>query len=436
MKFGGSSLANGVQIKKVVDIVRDRGGPGAVVVCSAHKGMTDALLTAAAEAVQSRISLSPVDRQRAVCRELEMPEEELLPFFQELENLLRGIALLRESSPRVMDYVQSFGERMSVRAVAHALRRAGVKARAHDAFDLGFVTDERHGQARPLPGQDAEMKAAFAALPTDVIPVVTGFVGRTRSGEVTTVGRNGSDFSASVLAAALDAEECQIWTDTDGVMTADPGLCSDARSIAAMSFAEASELALYGGRVLHPSTLLPAVRKNIPVRVLNTNKPEHPGTVITEDAPGEGPITSIAYKEGSTVITVASTTMLGQPGFLAKIFDVLGRSEVDIDMISTSEVTVSMTTRQSIEGLPVQEELQSFGKVTVERGRTLICIVGRQIRSEPGIAARVFAALGDAGVNVEMISHGANNINLSIMVRDGEVPRAIPALHAAFFPAA
>lgn len=434
MKFGGSSLANGAQIEKVVEIVRERGGPGVVVVCSAHKGITDALLRAASDAVGGRIELAPIQRQREIIGELEMPETELRPLFDELEKVLRGIALLRESSPRVMDYVQSFGERMSVRAVAHALRRAGLKAEAQDAFDIGFITDDRHGHARPLPGQESEMQAAFGRLPKDLVPVVTGFIGRTTAGEITTVGRNGSDFSASVIAAALDADECQIWTDTNGVMTADPGLCPDAQSIPSMSFAEASELALYGGRVLHPSTLLPAIKKQIPVRVLNTNHPDHPGTVITEDAPTRSPITSIAYKEGATVITVASTTMLGQPGFLAKIFDVLGRSRVDIDMISTSEVTVSMTTRQSIAGLPVEEELQSFGKVTIERGRTLICIVGRKLRSEPGIAARVFAALRDAGVNVEMISHGANNINLSLMVRDGEVPRAVPALHQALFP--
>jgi aspartate kinase len=437
MKFGGSSLANETQLRKVADIVAGRRARRPVVICSAHKGMTDALLHAAQEAAEGRVEPDPViERQRSITRAVGMPESELEPMIDEIRDTLRGIGLLREVSPRVRDFILSFGERMSVRTMAHVLRETAVPAQAFDAPDLGFVTDAHHGTARPLPDTPRSIREAFGrCVPDDVVPVVTGFIGRTAAGDITTVGRNGSDYSATVFASALGAEECEIWTDTDGVMSADPNLVPGARNIPSMSFAEASELARYGGRVLHPSTLLPAVERDIPVRVMNTNRPQHRGTVITRSPDGdpEAAITSIAYKEHQTVLTIESTTMLGQPGFLAQVFDRLGRAGIDIDMISTSEVTVSMTTREALDDPELLRELESFGRVEVARHRSLICVVGRTLRTEPGVASAVFAALAAAGVNVEMISHGANNINLSLMVRDEDVAQAVPALHAAFF---
>ncbi len=339
MKFGGSSVADEKQIHKVLQIVRGRADRTPVVVSSAHKGVTDALLNAGKRAAAGEPDAAPVvDKQRTVLRGCGCDHDILDPFFREIEDLLRGISLVREASRRSLDYLASFGERMSCRVIADYFTRNGVKSEAFDAWDLGFITDEHFGSARPLPGYEVRMTTEFKRrVGNDVVPIVTGFVGKTSSGEITTVGRNGSDFTATCFAAGLAAEECEIWTDTDGVMTADPRLIKDARSIPYMSFAEASELAYYGGRVLHPSTLLPAIKRKIPVRVLNTNRPEHPGTVITEEG-GENPnaVTSIAYKESQAVITIESPQMLGQPGFLAKIFDVLGREKIDIDMISTT----------------------------------------------------------------------------------------------------
>ena len=324
---------------------------------------------------------------------------------------------------------------MSVRTVASFLRKRKIRAEAFDAFDLGFLTDSKFGAARPLPGFSERVREAFRArVAPGTIPVITGFIGKNESGEITTVGRNGTDFTASCFAAALNAEECQIWTDTDGVMTSDPELVKTARSIPTMTVAEASELAHHGGRVLHPSTLLPAIEKQIPVRVLNTNLPEHPGTVITESGGDAiGPVTSIAHKKEQCVITIASTRMLGQPGFLARVFDIFGQAEVDVDVVSTSEVTVSMTCA-SVERLPqVIEQLQRHGHVTVEHNKSLVCIVGRAIKTEPGLAARTFGALSSAGVNVEMISHGANNTNLTLVVDDASVKDAVVALHRTLF---
>jgi aspartate kinase len=438
MKFGGSSLADAHQIHKAFEIVKGRVPRSPFVVCSAHKGVTDMLINAARKAAAGEPDGGPiVERQRTVLRELGSDSSMLDPFFNEIEDLLRGISLVREASARSLDYIQSFGERMSCRAIADYFTRRGLPSRAFDAFDLGFITDSIHGSARPIKDHEKLMKAAVASkVEAGVTAIVTGFIGKTEAGDITTVGRNGSDYSATVFAAGLDAEECEIWTDTDGVMTADPNLIPSARTIPAMSFAEASELAYYGGRVLHPSTLLPAVKKNIPVRVLNTNRPAHPGTVITESGgESEGPVTSIAYKRHQSVVTVESTKMLGQPGFLARIFEVFGRCKIDIDMISTSEITVSMTCDAKAKLDAVRSELDEHGRVVIDREKTIVCIVGKNIKQQRGMRARIFGALADSEVNVEMVSQGANNINISLLIDDKDVPHAVAALHGALFGA-
>lgn len=439
MKFGGSSLASSEQVRKVGRIVKARLAERPVVVCSAHKGITDALIDTAHEAAKGQVDPSGlIERQRRIVTDLGEDPVFLDGFFEELTDLLRGISLVREVSPRILDFVQSFGERMSVRTVAAHLNREGIAARAFDAFDLGFITDAKFNSARPLEGSERRMQEAFRAqVPAGAVAVITGFIGKTASGEITTVGRNGSDFTASCYAAGLGASECQIWTDTDGVMTCDPRVVAEARNIPAMSFAEAGELARYGGRVLHPSTLIPAVKANIPVRVLNTNRPEHPGTVITESGgPTTAPLTAIAYKEKQTVITIESPGMLGQYGFLARVFDVVARYRVDIDMISTSEISVSMTTARPEDLSGLVAALSDHGRVNVANNKALVCVVGRKITAHAGIAAEVFGALAAAGVNAEMISHGANTINLSVVVDDGAVRDAVAALHRALFPAA
>lgn len=436
MKFGGSSVANATQIAKVLEIVKGRASRRPMVVASAHKGMTDLLIGAAKKASSGQMDVRPIrERQVSVCEGLGLDRSMLDGLLDEIEAILRGISLVREASPRVLDLVQSYGERMSVRTIAAAFTARGLAAEAFDAFDLGFITDDRFGGARPVKGHERLMAEAVAGrVKAGVVPIVTGFIGKTKDGEITTVGRNGSDYTATVFAAALGAEECEIWTDTDGVMTADPSVIAKAQSIPRMSFAEASELAQYGGRVLHPSTLLPAVEKNVPVRVLNTNRPDHPGTVITaEGGPATGPITSIAYKERQWVITIENPTMLGQHGFLARVFDILGRMKVDVDMISTSHVSVSMTVPPLADLDDVVSELSAHGRVMVAKDKTIVCIVGRNVKHETGLGARIFGALRDEGVNVEMISHGANNINLSLLIDDAQIDAAVRGLHAEFF---
>jgi aspartate kinase len=434
MKFGGSSVANRVQIEKVLDIVRGRRHRQPVVVCSAHKGITDALIDAARAASVGRYAHEsapdgPIARQSAVAASLGCDESLLAPFYDEISDLLRGISLVRELSPRSLDYISSFGERMSVRCIADFFTRSGLPARAYDVWDLGFITDRAFGQARPLPGWDAQMRAAFARLPPDELPVVTGFVGKSADGDITTVGRNGSDLTCTLIAAALKAEEAQIWSDTDGVLTADPSVVAGARNIPLMHFDEAAELAYFGSRVLHPSTLLPAMEANVPVRVLNTNRPEHPGTVIDDHAATADGMTSIAYKENQIALELRSTRMFGQAGFLAQAFDIIGRHGLVVDVVATSEISISMTVTDGPALERVLPELRTLGECRVLRGKTLLVVVGCSLAMRAGMTAEILGAVTRSGARVEMISYGLQSVNFSLIIDTADIARVVPVLH-------
>lgn len=434
MKFGGSSVANREQIHKVFDIVRSRSDRSPLVVSSAHKGITDALVNAARKTATGQIDLTPIERQKQIAAELGCSEALLEPFYDELNDLLRGISLVKELSPRSLDYVSSFGERMAVRAIADYFTRQGLPARAYDVWDLGFITDSRFGSARPIDGWEQACREAVAALPKGEMAIVTGFVGKNASGEITTVGRNGSDLTASLLGAALAVEEVQIWTDTDGVMTADPSVVREACNIPYMRFDEAAELAYFGSRVLHPSTLLPAMRSEIPVRVLNTNRPEHRGTVI-EKTTVENPnaATSIAYKERQSVLVLRTTRMFGASGFLANVFEILGRRGVDVDVIATSEVSISLTSANRAELAAAAEELGAFGEVEMQHGKTILVVVGQHLPERPGLGAKILHSIAVAGVNVEMVSYGLDSINFTMVINDADIGKAVKALHPMLF---
>lgn len=435
MKFGGSSVANRAQIEKVLGIVAGRASRRPVVVSSAHKGVTDALVSAAKVAAAGTYEPEAViGRQLSIARELGCPDALLEPLFAELRDLLRGVHLVRELSPRSLDYISSFGERMSVRCIADYFTREGTPATAYDVWDLGFITDSKFGHARPTVGFAERARAAYAALPLDCIPVVTGFIGKNERGEITTVGRNGSDLTATLLGAALDAEEVEIWSDTDGVMTADPRIVPTARNIPYMRFDEAAELAYFGSRVLHPSTLLPAMECRIPVRVLNTNRPAHPGTVIQEvTPPNPNPVTSIAYTENQSVLTIGSTRMFGEVGFVGEVFAACARHGVVVDMVTTSEVSISLTAQGNAALGRAAEELRSLGTVSVRTGRTVLVVVGQHLATRAGIAAEILRAVAEQGVNVEMIGYAAGSINLSMVIVDADVARAVDVLHRTLF---
>jgi aspartate kinase len=322
------------------------------------------------------------------------------------------------------------GERLAALLFAAALSARGTPARDVFAGDAGLVTDERFGQASPLP--EAMEYLARGLARRDEIPIVTGFLGRTRDGRVTTLGRGGSDYSAALIGAALRAEGIEIWTDTSGMLSADPRVVPEARPVPRLSFAEACELAYFGAKVLHPKTLLPAMERGIDVRILNTSRPDDPGSLITATTAPESEgwrVRSIASKPGITAITIASTRMLLAHGFLARVFEVFGRHHVVVDLVTTSEVSISVTVDDTSRLRPALAELESIGRVEVREGLAVIAVVGEGAPTQVGLAGHVFTLLGGVGVPVEMISQGASRVNLSFVVAEREASRVVRLLH-------
>lgn len=463
MKFGGTSVEDAAAMLRLAAIVADRRAESPVVVVSALAGATDRLIDLATLALHGENEFAAGalaalrDRHLRVLAELpggrtsSAERAELEAALAGLGELLRGIAAVAELTPRTRDAVVSHGERLSPILVRHALAAAGLPAVVADARRV-MITDERFTAAQPL---EAEVQRAAHAelqplLAAGSIPVLGGFIGATRRGIGTTLGRGGSDFSAAILGAALGAERIEIWTDVDGMLTADPRLCAAARRIPRMSFAEAAESAYFGAKVLHPATLLPAMRKNIPVWVLNS-RDFHPGppdaaitgTLITSQPAGEpagaaagpgGKVACISSKRGVAVIDVVSTRMLLAHGFMKAIFDVFAQHQCPVDMISTSEVSVSLTVADTAQLPAIADALGRFAEVRYEGRKAILCLVGGGMRNTPGVAAAVFSALGD--INIRMISQGASEMNISLVIEDDDVPRAIERLHARFFPAA
>ncbi|MCC8189597.1 MAG: aspartate kinase, partial [Planctomycetes bacterium] len=373
-----------------------------------------------------------------ICRELGVDTaatgiDRLLDRF---DKLLSGIAMIGELTPRTMDVVMSFGERMSARVITDVLRREfAVNAEYRSSITLGLRTDANFGAARPDPRCYPAVAKQISDLGVDVL-VTTGFIAATDDGQITTLGRGGSDYSATIFGAIIGAEEVQIWTDVSGVMTTDPRIVPGARSIPELTFMEASELAWYGAKVLHPATMTPAIENDIPVRVKNTGCPDHPGTVIRREwtpAPDEGIVKSLAVMKGVSLITISTGRMFGTHGFMSKVFDVFNRHSVDIHMIATSEVTISVTTPNAQNAERAAEEIKSFASVTVERGLSLISVVGERMKGTPGIAARVTKAMADHNVNIRMISQGASEINIAMVVADDQAKAAVSGLHSELF---
>jgi aspartate kinase len=305
-----------------------------------------------------------------------------------------------------------------------------VDAVAMLAGDAGLLTDERFGAAHPRPEADALLAHALGRRPP--VPVVTGFLGRTRDGRITTLGRGGSDYSAAVIGAALGAEEIQIWTDTSGMLSADPRIVAEARVVPRLSFAEASELAYFGARVLHPKTLLPAIDRGIPVRVLNTARPDDPGSLITPEtaAPDSSwRVKSIACKKDVTAVTIVSTRMLLAHGFLARVFEVFGRHHIVVDLVTTSEVSISVTVDDPSHLDDAIADLKGIGEVEVRQGLAVVAVVGEGAPEHVGLAGHVFTLLGGVGIGAAMISQGASRVNLSFVVRMEDADRAVRLLH-------
>jgi aspartate kinase len=411
-------------------------------------GVTDALLAVAAAAGSSRQdeALSRVDQLRdrhlAAARDLVPGSEHaalaahISQTFDQLAAVVRALAVLREVSPRTLDVVAAMGELLSSRLVAAALVEAGVPADWVDAR-RAIVTNDDHTRAVP------QMRETNAALRASVcpgidagrVPVLGGFVGATADGHTTTLGRGGSDYSGALVGAGIDASEIQIWTDVDGMLTADPRIIKHPRLVSKLSFAEAAELAYFGAKVLHPSTILPAVERDIPVRILNSMRPDGTGTLITAAPSLDGtPLTGLASKRDVTVIDITSGRMLMAYGFLRRVFEVFERFRTAVDVVTTSEVSVSVTVddRRYVDG--ITQELSTFAEVSTDGEMALLCAVGDRLRDEPEIAARVVSVLEE--VPLRMISQAASRRNITVVLRQTDLPHAMERLHEEFFGAA
>ncbi len=454
MKFGGTSVEDPAAIRRTAQIVAGRVAKGSqpVVVVSAMAKVTDLLISAAntaargdrasALAITERLRIRHKDTATALANgsKAAQPDPMLVAThawmesdFDSLDEILRGLAAVGELTPRIGDMVVSYGERISSRMIAEAFAHYGLKAAHVDARSC-IVTDAQHGKAIP---QDAliEQRLRQHVMPHIAegrVPVMGGFIGATEQGVTTTLGRGGSDFTAALVGGGIDAGAIEIWTDVNGIMTADPRVCPEALRVKTISFEEAAELAYFGAKVLHPATILPAVKKNIPVFVLNSKNPEDGGTRITALAAHcRSPFKSIAVKKRLTIMDVVASRMLMSHGYLRAIFEVFDKHKCPVDMVSTSEVSVSLSL-DSNEKLPaIAADLSKLADVKYEGRKALVCMVGENIRGQNGIAARVFQAIRH--VNLRMISQGASEINMSFMIEEDDAEEAVRCLHAEFF---
>ncbi len=445
MKFGGTSVGDAESIKRVVGIVAGRLEQTPIVVVSAMARVTDQLLTlgrAAGGGEREKaldISRSLRERHYNTAGELlgtalfSRLHGELGADFEALDELIRGISAVGELTPRTSDHVAAFGEILSCKIVSAALCAHQIDAEVVDARQC-IVTDNNFTRATPLWDEINQRLNANIQPLIDAgrVPVMGGFVGATKGGVTTTIGRGGSDFSAAIVGSGMGAERIEIWTDVDGMMTTDPNLCRDARRIKVISFDEAAELAYFGAKVLHPATVLPAIQKNIPVQVLNSRNPACEGTLITARTPRcKNVFKAIAVKRGITIVDVAAPRMLLAHGFLKAIFEAFDRHRIPVDVVSTSEVSVSLTV-DSNESIPaLAADLAKLADVKYEGRKAIVCLVGENLRQIPGIAGRVFGELSD--VNIRMISQGASEINLTFVIEEDAVPGVVQRLHKAFF---
>jgi len=437
MKFGGSSVANAACMRQVASLVKAAADRAPLVVLSAMGKTTNGLFAAARaaeagdlpKAIEGLAALKAAHKASATdLFDGSLPaqlDQAIDAHFEELETILRGVGLLGELSLRSMDAVASFGERLST-----LLFSSFIGAPLADARKI-MRTDSVFGEALPQPTLIAELAkqhiAPFLAPGKPV--VIQGYIGGNEKGITTTLGRGGSDYSAALFGAALGSEEVQIWTDVEGVLTCDPRIVPEAKSVPQLTFAEAAELAAFGAKVLHPATILPAVEKGIPVTVRHTQRPEGLFTTIAPDTSSGRAVTALATRGPITILTVNSTRMLNQSGFLAKLFEVFRRHDVSVDLVATAEISVSLTVEADAPLDALIADLSEFATVETTTDRAIVAVVGERMKATPGVSGRLFSAL--AGINVELISQGANEINLSLVVPQELANETLKRLHKA-----
>ncbi len=453
MKFGGTSVADADAMTRVINIVRDHRGryPASqvpVVVVSAMSKVTDRLVETGRLAADRRGDEAAQILSELLTRHLTVASslvsgpalttltEQLTADFTALMAQVAEWAAQGDVSPAATDIILSAGELASSRMVAAAFVERGVPAAWVDARRV-LVTDAEHTMAAPDTDATAERSRSEVATRTAAgeVPVLGGFIGATSEGATTTLGRGGSDYSAAIFGACLDVDEIQIWTDVDGMLTADPRVVDDPRLVPELSFNEASELAYFGAKVLHPSTILPAVAKNIPVRILNSRRPEVRGTLITaEGRKDAGALTALACKRGVTVVNITSSRMLMAHGFLRRLFEVFERFRTAVDVVTTSEVSVSVTVDNTRRLEDIISNLRTFADVSTESDMAIVCVVGENLRSDPTLFARAVTAL--QSIPLRLVSQAGSRRNITFVIRDADAPAAMNRLHHELFRAA
>ncbi len=454
MKFGGTSVADAQCIRRVVDILEQhhKAGDEVAVVVSAQRGVTDQLIeiagklptakddSAIAPLIQALSKRHMLTLEGAAPDQVAVVGAELEERLISLQSILFAIYNLRELTPRSRDHIISFGERLLAPIVSAAIRERGIASTVLDGCEAGILTTAQHGESTSLPESDERIQRRVGPLLKKEIPVIMGFMGCTREGILTTLGRSGSDYSASIIGAGIDADEIWIWTDVDGIMTCDPRVINDARVMPSLSYLEVMELSYFGAKVMHPRSIEPAMRKNILVRVKNTFNPTHPGTVIVRNGQRDNRVVkALTYIDKVAAININGAQMIGRPGVAKAIFTILADHEVNVMMISqgSSEANISLIVDEShlAAAVAALSDLMKQGVVREVSHNPDVCavaVVGAGMAGAPGTGGRIFTALGAAEINVMMISQGSSEANISFVVHQNDGPRAVRVLHDEF----
>ena len=469
MKFGGSSLADADRIHHVTALIKDQIAAGyrpRAVICSAMGKTTNSLLSAGDFALEGRVNIDAIRTlHNAALDEFDLNDDvraEVTALLDECEDLLNGVKLIQELSPKSLDQLVSYGERCSVRIVAARLNQIGVPAQAFDSWDIGMLTDSNFGDAKLLPEAEEAIRKSFnERLDPDVVAVVTGFIGHDPNGKITTLGRGGSDLSATAIGAFCELDEIQVWKDVDGILSTDPRVVKQAVPVEDVSYDEASELAYFGAQVLHPIAMQPAMKFDVPVRVKNSYNPSAKGTVISKrDGPAPRlvsnslafrfffismktevtnfvniQVTAITCKRGIQLLDIESTQMLGAYGFLANVFKDLEQNKLSVDVLASSEVSVSLTfdKKQKEENIhEAVEKLSEYANVKVKQDRAILTLITDVERSSE-VLATAFRVFDKRNIKVEMMSQGASKVNISFVLKNEQIEDAIKHLHQCFF---
>jgi aspartate kinase len=459
MKFGGTAINSANKVIHVANLIKSqkqKESNDIVGVVSAVRGMTDGILSISDNIKRGDktsiedfinyardIHTTIIDQAIADKKIKNEAEFVIVKLLDELQDILGGIMLLAEITPRSLDYLMSFGERLSTPIVSFVLRDIGLRSAYLTGKEVGILTDSNFGEARPLM-DTTKLRVVHKIEPLlkdNVIPVITGFIGADQNGNITTIGRGGSDYTASIIAASINANEVWLWSDVDGLMTADPKIVKEAKVLREVSFAEAMEMALFGAKYMHPRALEPVIDTKIPIRIRNTFNVKDEGTVISQNTSkaSQKIVKSITAIRHTALIDVSGGGMVGAPGTAAKIFDVLAKNSVNIMMISQSpsESSISMVVRKSdLDKATTTLDLNLLGKVikqvNVNDDVAVIAVVGSGMRGIKGVAAKVFGAVAKRNINVIMIAQGSSELNLAFVVNDRDCDQAVRTLHEEF----